>query len=408
MDNKTNNNIPREPQTNKKNGTGKRSKKRIITVSILLVLLVTVVAVAVYGIYMIGFHEPDNESGGDNTKPFVTNPNVTKEPSEIKDPEENPLDKSFNFLLVGRDQTSVNTDVMMLINYNVSASKFSFLQIPRDTYVELNNTPHKINSLYYEYIMEGKSKNEKNPEDYSLSKISGILEQNLCINIHYYVVVNLEGFRNIVDILGGVEVDVPADMDYDDESQDLHIHIKKGKQVLDGKTAEGFVRFRSGYIQADIGRMDAQKIFMSALLKTMKEKFNISTVVKMANEVYKNVMTSIPLDDMVYFAKNVLSMDMSNIKFMSLPGSSARSLVTDGLWYYVLNRKATMPIIQEYFNIYSDVVVDDSIFDPNGIFTSTKIYPHLNKLYTADTPDISGDTNDADDINQGAINIPRY
>jgi LCP family protein required for cell wall assembly len=374
---------------------------------VLLLLLFSAVAVVVY---TVGFHEPDNEI--DETKPFDVITTAPLNDKETKDPENTtapkPQDKEFNFLLLGKDQAGANTDVIMLINYNVTRESISVLQFPRDTYVELDNISYKINSLYAHFYNEGYKKKEDSPEKYGLSKLSETLEKNLCINIHYYAMVNLAGFRNIVDILGGVEVDIPADMDYDDNEQNLHIHLKKGKQLLDGKKAEQFVRFRAGYVQADIGRMDAQKIFMSSLLKTVKDKFNITTIVKIANEIYKHVTTNVPLDDMVYFGKNLLSIDMEKINFMSMPGTSSKPTEELYAWYYVMNRKAMISIIEEHFNIYNDIVIDDAIFDPNRIFTSEKRYPHIDEFYNNEPEENQGGSQSAEDIIGGSIHIPRY
>lgn len=400
--------VEKTEKTTKK--TKKRGAVRIIILSVLLIVLVALVSVVVY---TVGFHEPDTQI--DDTKPFdiITTPPQTEEnktpettePEETEPPE--PTVKEFNFLLLGRDQTGANTDVIMVINYNVTSGGIAILQIPRDTFIELNNVPYKINSLYFNFYTEAERQNEKDLEDYALTKFAQTLEQNLCINIHYYAMVNLVGFRNIVDILGGIELDVPADMKYYDDSQNLYINLKKGRQVLDGKKAEQFVRFRSGYVQADIGRMDAQKIFMSALLRTVKEKFSITTIVKIANEVYKHVKTDVPLDDMVYFAKNLLSIDLSNIKMMSMPGKSARSGGDSGLWYYVMNRKGMAAIIEEHFNIYPDLVITHEVIDPHKVFTSPKKYPHIDKLYNEEPKENQNTSSNAEDINGGSIHIPR-
>lgn len=393
-----------ENKTKKKKSTG--GKFKIIILSILLLLFVSAVAVVVY---TVGFHEPDNQAGTNETKPFewITSPAEETNSNQEETPAPEAQGKSFNFLLLGKDQTSANTDVIMIINFSVTSGGISILQLPRDTYVELEKTPYKLNSLYHYFGLEAQGKDEKDIDTYSLSKVATVLEKNLCINIHYYAMVNLSGFRNIVDILGGVEVNIPANMDYEDSEQGLKIHLKKGKQVLDGKKAEQFVRFRSGYVQADIGRMDAQKIFMSALIKTVKENFTVSNIVKIANEVYKNVTTDVPLDDMVFFGKSLLSIDMNNIKFMSMPGAAARSNGETGLWYYIMNRKAMIPLIQQYFNIYNDVVINDTIFDANRVFTSKKIYPHIDKLYNAEPTTEQGGSQSAEDINGGSIHIPR-
>ncbi len=386
-----------------------KSKVGIIILSIFLVVIIAVISVIAY---TVAFHKPDN---GNNNPIFNTEgliPATDDEPSETvnggqsSDTPTPEKDEMFNFLILGRDKVALNTDVIMLLNFNVTTGKLAIMQIPRDTYVCINNYGYKLNSVYGHYYNEAVAKKEKDPEDYGLTKLSELLEQNLCLNIHYYAMVNLEGFRNIVDILGGVEVDIPEDMYYVDDDQDLTINLKKGKQILDGVKAEGFVRYRIGYVQADIGRMDAQKIFMSALLKEVKDHFNISTVVKMASEVFENIKTDVGLDDMVYFAKNLLSMDLENMSFMSISGYSPTP-PENSVWYYVINRQGTLNLINKYFNIY-DFEITDTIFDRNRIFSGSKHATYLTPYYNADPSTvIGGDVNSAEDITQGSITIPR-
>ena len=395
-----------------------RARNRLIVLGVAVALLIALgIGIGVVINAIVNPKAPDN-GAADETLPFSTKPVAPPEtegdgtqPAETDD---EPVDvppveekgKMYNFLLLGRDKVALNTDVIMIINFNADSGKIAVMQIPRDTYVVINNTGYKLNSVYGHFYNEGKAKNEKDPEDYGLKQLSSLLEANLCINIQNYAMVNLEGFRNIVDILGGVEVDIPADMKYVDGDQGLVIDLKKGKQVLNGEKAEMFVRFRSGYIQADIGRMDAQKIFMSALLKEVKDHFNITTVVKMAAEVFKNVKTDMSLNDINYFAQKLIDIDLNNMSFMTVSGYSPTP-PQGQVWYYVINRRGTINLINQYFNIY-DFEITDGIFDPNRIFTSTTTASYLHPYYIADPSTvIGGDVNNADDINQGAIDIPR-
>ncbi len=386
----------------------KRSKIGLIILAIILTALLAVVAVAVY---TVSFHKPDN---GNDEVVFSTDGLITPEETnaETKDqmPEQQPpkedKDEMFNFLILGRDRVALNTDVIMLMNYNVTTKKLSILQIPRDTYVLIDNISFKLNGVYGHYYNEGVSKKEKDPENYGINQLKNLLQQNLCLKINYYVMVNLNGFRNIVDILGGVEVDIPADMYYEDDAQGLTINLKKGRQILNGEKAEMFVRYRSGWVQADIGRMDAQKIFMSALLKKVKSSINATTIVKLANEVFKNVKTDVDLSDMVYFGKNLLNFDMENMTFMSASGYSPAPPAGGG-WYYVINRQGMLNIINKHFNIY-DFEITDSIFDTGKIFSGNKYATYLTPYYNADPENvIGGNEHTADEIEQGGITIPR-
>ena len=72
-----------------------------------------------------------------------------------------------------------------------------------------------------------------------------------------------------MDNLSGIEIDLPYDMDYEDSSQNLSIHLKAGKQTLGGKEALGFLRYRSGYVTGDLGRIDAQKLFLNAFINRL-------------------------------------------------------------------------------------------------------------------------------------------
>ena len=113
----------------------------------------------------------------------------------------------------------------------------------------------KINSLY----------DEKNPKKIlnKVNKITGL-------NINYYITINNDALIKLVDIIGGVEFDVPINMNYDDKSQNLHIHLKKGTQIIDGEKAEMLLRFRHNnngttysteYGDNDYGRMKTRKKF---------------------------------------------------------------------------------------------------------------------------------------------------
>lgn len=392
------------------------SATKKVLLGILIVFLVLLLIFAAVATYLLAFYEPDNG----NDKPVFSTEGLTqeteadppkesesvKEEETVEVPSEEDKDAMFNFLILGKDKVALNTDVIMILNFNTRSKKLSVLQIPRDTYVCINHYGYKLNSVYGHYYNEGVANNKSDPEDYGLNKLKELLEQNFCLKIHNYVLVNLEGFRNIVDILGGVEVDIPADMYYLDKNQGLEINLKKGLQVLDGKKAEMFVRYRMGYVQADLGRMDAQKIFMSALLKTVKEKTNLTTIVKIANEVFDNIKTDVSIADMVYFAKKLLSIDANNMVFMSISGYSPTP--PEGyVWYYVINREGTRRIINQYFNIY-EFEIADSIFDPQRMFSGEPYATYLTSYYYTDPSYvIGGDSHSAEDINQGGITIPR-
>lgn len=275
----------------------------------------------------------------------------------------------FNFLIVGHDRAAKLTDVAMLVNFNVADSTVRIMQLPRDTYVKYDDYwYHKINGVYRYNL-------EKDKDNTSLEGIAGyaeFLEKNLCVKIHYYAIMDLDQFVNIVDALGGVEIDVPQDMKYHDPNQNLTINLKKGKQVLNGAQSEQFVRYRASFAQGDIGRVNMQKVFLAALFKTVQKNVNITNIGNLCTIINDNLTTNMSTTDMIYFANIAFKLNLKNVVMMTLPGQAAPG--SDGLSYYNMNRKAALEYVNDYFNIYDTEITDD-IFDVDRVFDSgTYIY----------------------------------
>ncbi len=193
--------------------------------------------------------------------------------------------------------------------------------------------------------------------DFGIKYLSSLIYYNFGIPVDYYAQVNLNGFRGIVNALGGVEMYVPDDMYYKDPYQDLYINIKKGQQVLDGETAEGFVRFRAGYARADLARLDAQKLFMSAFLKKLFSPSSLPKIGNIITEIQKNLYTNLPLDDTLYFGNKAIGIDLTNgITMTTLPGSDA---YINGGSYYSANKKAVMELVNQSFNKYDTALPED-------------------------------------------------
>lgn len=305
----------------------------------------------------------------------------------------------YNFLLIGHDRAASLADVIMLVNYDVNTGKITIMQLPRDTYYVGDTNKNQLNVQFSAYVNRAYYKGESKPIAVAANKFARILEQNLCIKIHYTAVVDLDGFVNIVNAVGGVDVYIPVDMDYDDPVQNLSIHLKKGPAHLNGEDAEGFVRFREGFVQADIGRVNAQKIFMTAFLDKVKTSIsltNLTVLNTLVNEVIKNLTTDIPATDFVYFGKNALSVDFANIRMLTVPGDYAGGS-------YVINRAATLQVINDFFNIYTEDITD-SIFDKSRVFTNTES-DAIHEAYMADKAAYLYEYT-AEEIQNGSINIP--
>lgn len=308
----------------------------------------------------------------------------------------NRKDKTYNFLIVGKDRAALNTDVMIIARFEEATGQVSLVQIPRDTLINTDNGYRRINTLYaHYYVNQIKDKDKTGAEKGSMEMLVSDLQSNLNIKIDNYCLLYLDGFQKIVNAVGGVYVDVPMDMYYVDEDQDLYIDIKEGYQKLDGFQAEGFVRYRYGYIQGDIGRVDAQKIFIAAFLKTVKNNFTASSISTLCSTALSSITTDMILKDAVYYAQAALSVELSSVTMMTLPGEDYQT--SNGAWYYIVNREAALKVVNTYLNVYKEDITD-SIFDRNEAF-NVKNDAIINEKYRQTGIDLDTYTGDkADDI----------
>lgn len=303
--------------------------------------------------------EPGEQN--DDTDPFnnsdeigLTDPEGKHESSA--DPEDTTSvkrkDEFYNFLILAKDKGGGNTDTIIVLSFDVENKAISLLQIPRDTCVNYNNGIRKINSVYSIGYRNSKGDSKEKTKK-GIEALSNCLVQNFGIVIDKYVTVDLKGFRAIVDTIGGVDVYVQKDMVYKDEYQDLDINLKKGWNHLNGDKAEDFVRFRKGYVNADLGRMDAQKIFMSAFLKKL---FNVSTVKKvpeLMGHIMEYVDTNVTFQEATYFGTRLLDMNMSEITMHSLQGTAGSHTYYNGASYFSSYKNANIDLVNKYFNVFN-------------------------------------------------------
>lgn len=389
---------------NKKNNKKKHGK--LLTVILICVVMVLAAAGFAVGYVIKSAHTapPVEQTGTIYTGTGKSNTTAAKETGPEVDGADGYTrkDRFYNFLLLGRDQIGFNTDVFMIASFDVKNNSISIMQIPRDTYVEFNNGNYcKINSLLSRLYYAQYSSGAEDPEKEACNDLMELLQNNLNIKLDYYAMVDLDGFKSIVDRIGGVTLDVPADMYYNDPDQNLYINLKAGTQTLNGEQAEGFIRFRYGYTQADLGRIDAQKIFMSAFIKQVKEKISVSMIQGFISDALQYVDTSMPLSDCIYFANQVLKIDMSNINMMSAQGQATNYYGS----YFVIYRDAMLMMVNKYFNVYT-TDIPEQYFDVDRVFTMQN-NNQINDIYTKEIESIDDCVKNAGNINDEGIYISR-
>jgi LCP family protein required for cell wall assembly len=254
-----------------------------------------------------------------------------------------PDNDPFNAVVLIGDESEANTDTMMVVNYDPATSKMNILSIPRDTKVVLDTgNAVKINSLFA----------KRGGSNLLMRHLSDIIG----IDIDYYVYFNINTFRKIIDLLGGVEIDVPIDLDYDDPLQNLHIHIKKGKQLMDGKTAEEYLRFRApngGYTQemlkyydgSDIKRIQVQQNFIKELIKQKVNILYLPKLNEIIDTVFDNLETNVNLSQILKMVKTIKDFNLEKVDFSTLPGSSMEA----SPYYYLYDEYEIKILVDEKF-----------------------------------------------------------
>lgn len=249
----------------------------------------------------------------------------------------------YTFVLAGTDYEGYHTDTIMVISLDTAAKKVHIVSVPRDTQVDVPRSSKKINGAYAVGGME-ELKNE-------IQSILGFSPQ-------YYMRVDLKAFAKVVKAVGGVEFDVPQNMDMDDPAQNLHIHLRKGKQLLDGDKALQLVRFR-GYPSADIGRMEIQQKFLKALAKKVLSASNVPKIPKFVDIFKQDVKTDISLRDLQWFALQVIQLDpASDMTVQTLP------FIKDGNYkgqnYLYLDPEKVVSLVNRTINPYTtDITLED-------------------------------------------------
>jgi len=260
------------------------------------------------------------------------------------DAEENvavtPVDKEtgkINILVVGLDKGDIRTDTILVASYDLDNDKVNILSIPRDTRMYVGGRYQKINCAYS--ISKNGKKNGINGTIEAVSRLT-------CIPINYYVEFSCNAFRETIDALGGIDFDVPQNMNYDDPYQDLHIHLVKGQQHLDGDKSEQLVRFRK-YPMGDIDRVKVQQSFIKAVAE---QKLN-ATILTKAPDLFEvlqdEIKTNFTLSSVTKYLPNLADLSSENITAYSLPGTADDN--SYGASYWIANMIEIQDLIENTF-----------------------------------------------------------
>ena len=246
----------------------------------------------------------------------------------------------YVYLVVGFDEAAENTDVIFTMSYDAKTNTAYVAQIPRDTYYRFGSGQNKINQLYATLVSEGKSSKE------ALRITSEKIAELFGTKFDGFIGVTVDTFKSVVDSIGGLDIELNDDMTLYLEEEDPII-LKKGKNHIDGERAASFVRFRRGYVMGDLGRIDAQKMFLNALFWKLADGVSLPLMFKLANVFQNKIIANIKLLDIL-----ALYIDATNSKYekkvcyVTVPGEP--TLNSSGISFYVLNRKSAAEIANKY------------------------------------------------------------
>jgi polyisoprenyl-teichoic acid--peptidoglycan teichoic acid transferase len=228
-----------------------------------------------------------------------------------------------NILLLGLDDgvtgkegnTGRWADTIVLISFKKDTGDVRFLSIPRDTLVTIpgRKNPEQINAAYH-YGGE--------------ALVQQSLTQLINVPIQEYISIDIAGMTALVDALGGVDIYVETDMDYDDPEAEVSIHLKKGYQHLDGTQAQQYLRYRSDDL-GDLGRVQRQQRFIRAVYDKCTQLQTLSNLPKVVDVFQHKLDTSLKMVDTGEVITLFKGLRADNPQTTILPGTLSQD---DSIW----------------------------------------------------------------------------
>ncbi|WP_438434758.1 LCP family protein [Gorillibacterium sp. sgz500922] len=294
----------------------KTTKRWIVGVSV--TLGVVLCAGGAYAGYI--YHKADQAihhiAASPTPKPAVS----SSSPAATPAPEEE--DKPISFLLTGVDSRggsdgSMNTDVIMLLALNPKTDSATIVSLPRDLELKPGDIrSHKANYFFPHYYLEDPST--------AFANTKALYSRLLGVPLDYMAMIDFQGFREVVDQLGGVKVDVDMDMKYRDTSDGTDIDLKKGVQTLNGKDALDFVRYRKSNQgtaeSSDLARNGRQQQVLKQILEKLTSVNGLVNLGDLLDIAGKNVKTDVPENELRSWIARIRDLKPDETEFIPLEG----------------------------------------------------------------------------------------
>lgn len=346
-----------------------RDKKKVLKIAGISLGAVALTAALAVGGYMLWERAPEIEPGS-----IVAEAETSPQPTSLATAQEDkgtPFDTQrkdgvYTILLAGNDDGTGNTDTIMVGKIDTVRHTIDFVSIPRDTIINVEWDNRKLNSVYWGSINNGGN---------GIDALRSHVKKLIGFDVDCYAVVDLEAVIEVVDVMGGVYFDVPFEMNYDDGPV---IHLQPGYQLLDGYQAIGLCRYRDGYVNGDLERIEVQHQFLKAVADQFISLGNIPNIGKVSKILAESMDTNLSAANIAYFIRQALMCNTDDINFYTAPNTPQD---VQQLSYTFLDLYNWIDLINSTINPYTTPVSEgnlDVVYLHNGAACCTTV---LNGAY---------------------------
>lgn len=260
-------------------------------------------------------------------------------------------DPNFSVLVMGVDSngnrigdtySGTRTDTMLLVKPNLKEQSLNVISLPRDSKVYLDEMESRVGKLNAAHAIGGPDKTRR------------VIEDALGVSVNKYVAVDFRAVRALVDAVGGIDIYVPQRMRYTDNTAKLRINLQPGWTHMDGKTAEGFLRFRHD-AYGDIGRVRRQQQFIGALRNRLNSPDVVLRLPELISVVSRYVKTNLSTTELLQFANYAKKVPTQDTRFATLPGHTSSR---EGTSYWIIDREETEQLLARL--LYGTVLAEET------------------------------------------------
>ncbi|MBN1823456.1 MAG: LCP family protein [Endomicrobiales bacterium] len=258
--------------------------------------------------------------------------------------------EQINGVLIGTDWVDYarHSDTLVLVNYDPSKRFANVISIPRDTrFTPEGYNFRKINEVYaYHYRTK---KNDRLAAQEVQRAVEELFQKRIAVP--YYIQIDYSAFRKLIDLMGGINIEVDEPMHYDDNAGNLHIHFEPGRHHMNGKQALEYVRFRGR--SGDIGRVYRQQKFFKASLSRFKNPYLLFRFPQIINIALKDIQTNLSFWDMLNCMLELKDIQAKDVRLAQIPGTPKRD-------YWVIDQENCTGFLDKIFVSISSTTINTS------------------------------------------------